>query len=53
MLPSIPACPGHTPAWHVPWSPTPEPASPMLLNAMHVARPLRLPLARALVFGHR
>ncbi len=26
---------------------------PMLLNAMHVARPLRLPLARALVFGHR
>ena len=25
----------------------------MLLNAMHVARPLRLPLARALVFGHR
>ena len=26
---------------------------PMLLNAMHVARPLRLPLARALVFGRR
>ena len=26
---------------------------PMLLNAMHVARPLRLPLVRALVFGHR
>ena len=26
---------------------------PMLLNAMHVTRPLRLPLARALVFGHR
>lgn len=26
---------------------------PMLLNAMHVAQPLRLPLARALVFGHR
>ena len=26
---------------------------PMLLNAMHVARSLRLPLARALVFGHR
>ena len=29
MLPSIPACPGHTPAWHVPWSPTPAPASPI------------------------
>ncbi|MBF1239304.1 MAG: NTP transferase domain-containing protein [Lautropia mirabilis] len=33
--------------------PTARTLPPMLLNAMHVAQPLRLPLARALVFGHR